>query len=130
MSLRATRWIWFLALFILLPLPWTGLGESLVPAIRYAMLAAAGLAVALAEGAQGPAPLIVGIFVLAAFLGTGVCALLARLAARLLSRLAPGLRATLTIGLIILGLLLALLSQPYRTPYGHAPRGGLLEIFS
>jgi hypothetical protein len=130
MSVRATRWLWFVALFALLPLPWMAMGVSVVPAVRYAMLATAGLAVALTEGAQGPAPIIVGMFVLAAVLATGACGLLALAVGRLLGRTSPRRRAALTLGFIVLALLAALLTQPYRTPYGHGPRGGLVEIFS
>ena len=130
LSLRVLGWIWFGAIFLLVPWPWIGLGYSFVPAVRYTMLAFAGLAVAVAEGAQGPAPIIIGLFCLAALLFTGLSWLLARIAIKLLERAAPRLRIGLTLSCIGLALLLALTTEPYQTPYGHAKRGGLIEILS
>lgn len=106
------------------------MGYSFVPAVRYTMLALAGLAVAAAEGAQGPAPMIIGVFCLASLLFTGLSWLLARIAIKLLQRAAPRLRIVVTLCCIGFALFLALTTKPYQTPYGHAKRGGLIEIFS
>ena len=130
MSLRALGWIWFAAIFLLVPWPWIGLGYSFVPAVRYVMLAMAGLAVAAAEGAQGPTPIIIGLLCLASLLFSGLSWLLARIAGDLLGRAAPRVRIGVTLLCIGLALVLALTTEPYQTPYGHSKRGGLIEILS
>ncbi|MCP3985518.1 MAG: hypothetical protein GY723_14100 [bacterium] len=130
MTPRMLTWIWFAAIFLLVPWPWIGMGYSLVPALRYGMLAGAGLAVAAAEGAQGPAPLIIGMFCLAFLLFTGLSWWLAGAVAKLLARTTPPRRMGLTLLCLVVALLIALTTQPYRTPYGHAERGGLIEILS
>ena len=130
MTPRMLTWIWFAAIFLLVPWPWIGLGTSLVPAVRYGMLAGAGLAVAAAEGAQGPAPLLIGTLCLAFVLFTSLSWWLARMIGMLLARSKPRARVALTLLCIVVALLIALTTQPYRTPYGHAERGGLIEILS
>ncbi|MBW2242955.1 MAG: hypothetical protein JRH01_13305 [Deltaproteobacteria bacterium] len=127
---RKLTWIWFAAIFLLVPWPWIGMGYSLVPALRYGMLASAGLAVAAAEGAQGPAPLIIGMFCFAFLLFTGLSWWIARMVGKLLGRAKPPIRIALTLLCVFVALLIALTTQPYRTPYGHAERGGLIEILS
>lgn len=130
MSRRGLRWVWFLGLFVLAPWPLSAIGDAYVPAIRYAMLATAGIAVAAAEGAQGPVPLIIGLMTVAAVGYTALCLALAGLIVRALERLGriPALGVTLLA--LCVALAVALVGTPYLTPFGHAPRGGLLEILS
>jgi len=127
---RTLRWIWFAALFLLAPWPLSGMGDAFVPAVRYAMLAAAGPAVAAAEGAQGPAPLIIGLMCVSALGYTALCFAIASLVARGLERIGRGPSALVTILVLAVALAVAVVGQPYLTPFGHAPRGGLLEILS
>ena len=130
MSRRGLRWIWFLGLFLLAPWPLSAIGDAYVPAVRYLMLASAGLAVAFAEGAQGPVPLIIGLMVVAALGYTALCVALAGLIVRALERLGQIPALGITLLALCVALAVALIGTPYLTPFGHAPRGGLLEIFS
>jgi hypothetical protein len=128
-SIRTARWLWFASFFLLLPFPML-VFDPFVPAVRYVILAAAALVVLLAEGGAGPVPGIVLLFSLHALVYTAVAWLLAWGVTRLFARVEP--RAAAPAGYLVLaaGLAVALLCEPYRTPFGRAATGGLLEILS
>lgn len=130
MSRRGLRWVWFLGLVLLAPWPLSAIGDAYVPAIRYLMLGAAGLAVALTEGAQGPVPMIIGLFVVAGLGYTALCLALAGLIVRALERLGTRPALGVTLLALVAALAVGLIGTPYLTPFGHAPRGGLIEILS
>lgn len=127
---RALRRLWFVGLWLLLPWPMGILDQALVPAARYALLAAAALAVLVVEGPGGPVVAIVALFVgwaAATALGTWA---VARATFWAMGRIAPRWRTALCLGALALGALAALWLAPYHTPFGRAPRGGLFEILS
>jgi len=130
MKPRALRRVWFLGLWLLRPWPLTVVGDAFVPSVRYALLACAGSAVAFTEGAAGPVGLIVALFVGVALVTALACWIIAWAIARGLARIPVALATKLTWGCLGLGLLVALVFEPYRTPFGRALTGGLLQVLS
>ena len=101
MSVRAVFWVLFVLLVFVLPLPLLGPFDALVPVVRFALLFGVSAAVAMAEGAAGPVPLILLLFGAHALFGLGVCAGIAWLASRGLSRLAPASRRVWVSALVV-----------------------------
>lgn len=130
MTPRMLRRIWFLGLWLLLPWPLSVIGHAFVPAVRYAILACAGSSVALTEGAAGPVGMIVALFVGVAILTTLACWVIAWSIAKLLARLPVTYASTITWACLGFGLFVALFFEPYRTPFGRALTGGLLQVLS
>jgi hypothetical protein len=130
MSERGLRRLWFLGLWLLMPWPLFIFADAFVPAVRYVLLGAAAAAIALFEGSSGPVGLIVTLFVGMGVATTGACWVLAFVAGRLLVRL-PG-RTSMALTGLVMGpsLLIALVFEPYRTPFGRALKGGLLQVLS
>jgi hypothetical protein len=129
-SVRAARGLLFVALALTLPLPMLGPFHAFVPAIRYAILAAATGAVALVEGAAGPVPAILALLAGHALAGLALAGLGAWLAARLLAPLSPRARGLAVLAACAGMLVFALAGEPYRTPFGRAPRAGLVGVLS
>ena len=127
MSARAIRFLLFGSLVLALPFPMLGPFEALVPPARYALLLGAASLVALAEGAAGPVPLILGL--LALNLGSSLAAawVLAWVGSRALGLLhPPGLRLGLAVATVVV-LLAATATVPvYETAFGRAPKATLL----
>ena len=130
MKPRMLRRAWFLGLWLLLPWPLSVIGDAFVPSVRYALLACAASSVALAEGAAGPVALIVALFVGIAILTTSACWVIAWAIAKLLARLPAAQASTITWACLGFGLIVALFFEPYRTPFGRALTGGLLQVLS
>ena len=130
MSERVLRRLWFAGFWFALPWPLLLFADAFVPAARYALLGAAAMAVAAVEGSSGPVALIVTLFLVMALATTAGCWVLAWLVARTLARLPRRTAAVLTLVLLGLGVLAALVFEPYRTPFGRALSGGLLEVLS
>lgn len=130
MSKKARRRLVFVGLFFLLPWPLTLTAGAFVPAIRYLILGMVAATVAVAEGAAGPVGPVVAVLLVWALVCSAGCWALAWLAASLLERMPPRLADALCVVALLVGLGIALLSDPYRTPYGRAATGGLLEILS
>ena len=129
MSLRAIRWLLFGALVLALPFPMLGPFEALVPPVRYAVLLGAASMVALAEGAAGPVPLILGL--LALNLGSSLAAawVVAWAASRVLGGVSsPALRAGLVVTAVCIGLSAAAFFSIYETTFGRAPTANLLGV--
>jgi hypothetical protein len=127
---RTLRRIWFLGLWLLLPWPIFVFGDAFVPAVRYALLGAVTLAIAVAEGAAGPVGLILVLFTLMTAGTTLACWLLAWVTAKLLGNLPAPAQRAITFGALAFALVCALLFEPYRTSFGRALTGGLLEVLS
>ena len=130
MSVRASRWLLFLVLVLAMPVPMWGPFGAFVPAVRYAILFAAGLAVAWAEGTAGPVPAILLLFAAHALVAAGLAGLVAWGGGRVLAPLAPRTRGFVVGGACAALLLLALFVDLYRTPFGRAPANNLLGILS
>ncbi|MDP6977731.1 MAG: hypothetical protein QF570_03900 [Myxococcota bacterium] len=130
MHRRRLRRLWFLALLFLCPWPLPLLHDAFVPAIRYWMLGSVAATLGLLEGAAGPVFQIVLLLLGWALITTAMCWLIAFLLARA-SGLIPDRTALLASYSAITGLLIwALTFEPYHTPFGHAVRGGLLQVLS
>ncbi len=130
MHQRRLRRLWFLALLFLFPWPLPLLHDAFVPAIRYWILGSVAATVGVLEGAAGPVGQIVALLLGWALITTAICWLMAFLLARL-GRLVPDRTALLASYSAITGLLAwALIFEPYYTPFGHAVRGGLLQVLS
>ena len=129
-SERATRRLWLIGLWLLLPWPVIVFGDVWVPAARYTALATAASAIAITQGAGGPVLGVTGLFVGWALATSLICWALAWGIARLLAML-PG-RAPLVTTVLVLagGLLWALLLDPYTMRFGNTPSGGLLDLLS
>jgi len=124
------RRIWFVGLWLLLPWPFALLGDGLVPAVRYAILAIAGASIAIVEGAAGPVGMIVALFAGLAIATALACWGIAWVVGKGLDRLPATQAAAITWVCLALGLAVALFGEPYRTPFGRAVTGGLLQVLS
>ncbi len=130
MHRRRIRRLGFFALVLLFPWPLPFLGGAFVPSIRFWILGGAAASVGLTEGASGAGLPLIGLLLGWASITTGFCWLAAFALARLADAL-PDRRALLvTYSAITCGLIWALLFQPYRTPFGRALHGGLLQVLS
>lgn len=130
MHRRRIRRLWFFALFFLLPWPLPVLGNAAVPSVRFWILGTVAASVGALEGAAGP---VQGIIFLMCGWGLVTGALCWGIAWGLerVFRALPDRTALLaTYSAITVGLAWALLFEPYRTPFGRALRGGLLQVLS
>jgi hypothetical protein len=130
MDARHLRWLWFVGIWLLFPWPLFILQEAWVPAVRYLLLGLVAATVAIVEGAAGPVGLLVTLF-LGWGIGTSLCSwLLAWAITKLLGQLSS--RVAVSLSLVALGtaLIWAITFEPYRTPFGRALRGGLLQVLS
>ncbi|MCP4036951.1 MAG: hypothetical protein GY944_27190 [bacterium] len=127
---RRLRRLCFVGIFFLVPWPLWVLQDAFVPAARYVLLGGVAATVALFEGAAGPVRQIVLLFLgwgaLTSALSWGLAWAFARLAGALPDRTA----LLTTYSLLTAGLVWALFFEPYRTPFGRAVRGGLLQVLS
>jgi hypothetical protein len=129
MSARAIRWLLFGALALALPFPMLGPFEAFVPAVRYAILLSAASAVAVAEGAAGPVPMILGLLALNVAASLAAAWVAAWIASRLLGAVgSPTLRRRAVLAAICAGLALASILPVYHTPFGRAPTASLLGV--
>ena len=130
MQLRSLRRLWFAGIWLLFPWPLLVYQDAFVPAARYLLLAAVAGIMASMEGSAGPVGLLVALFVGWA-IGTSLLSwLLAWLIAKVMARFPNRVANALTFGILSAGLLWALLFEPYRTPFGRALEGGLLQVLS
>lgn len=130
MSVRKARWVLFLVFVLTIPLPLLGPLSVFAPAARYVVLASVTAAVALAEGASGPVPMIFLLFALHAVIYLALEWLFAWWMARGLSRLSPmGQRYLVFVicGILLIG---SISLNLYRTPFGTLPSSNLLGLFS
>jgi len=130
MEFRTLRRVWFAGIWFLVPWPMLIMQDAFVPASRYAVLAGAATAIATMEGAAGPVAQLVGLFVGWAVGTSLLCWLLAWSLATVAARLPHRTARFLTLAILGTGLFYALVFEPYRTPFGRALRGGLLQVLS
>jgi len=130
MSVRATRWVWFLGVWLMAPWPMLLLADAWVPSVRYWLLTLVALAVAVVEGAAGPVPFIVLFFALHALATTAAAFGIGWAVARALAPFSPGTRRLATLLALVLALAAALGLDAYRTPFGTAPYSNLTGVLS
>jgi hypothetical protein len=127
---RTLRRLWFVGLWLMWPWPMFVFNDAMVPAVRYVLLAGVALTMAVTQGAAGPVVLIVVLFVVMAAGTTLACGLLAWGIERLLRNLPDAAQRTITFGAFAIALVWAIAFGPYRTPFGRALTGGLLDVLS
>jgi hypothetical protein len=125
---RAARRVLWLAACGLAPLPMLQFG-AWMPALVYAWLGGVCIALAWVEGWGGVVGLLIALFLAHALVYALGLWIAAALAARALARVSPRTRAALAWGALAAGLVLALATRPYVTPFGTAARGNLLAAF-
>lgn len=129
MSTGAIRWLLFGSLVLALPVPMLGPFEAVVPALRYAILLGAAAAVAVAEGAEGPVPLILGLLALNLLVSLAAAWIVAWAVSRALGALrSPVLRGGLAVGAVCVGLTIAASFPIYETAFGRTPTANLLGV--
>lgn len=127
MSSRAARRIVWLALLFLVPLPLLPmLGfVAWVPVARYVLLGGICLWMRLAEGPGGAVWQLTALFLGHAFVYALLLWALAWLGARGLARLPSAGRAALLAAGVVAGVLWAVATTPYVTPFGASARTNL-----
>jgi len=128
MSVLVARRLLWLGLLLALPLPMVALDAALVPVARFLLLGGVCVAVMLVEDAGGVVGLLALVFLAHACVYAGLLWLLAFAISRGLRGLTPRRRAALTLAALALGLVAVTATRPYRTPFGRAPRGNLVEV--
>ena len=130
MSLRQSRWILWLAMALVVPVPVLALGPGSVPALRLLELAAISSAVMVVESSRGAVLLITLVLALQAVLWMGLFWGVAWLASRVLGRLSPRMVAGVTLGLVVAAVAVATSTDLYHTPFRAASaRGDLLDVY-
>ena len=130
MSLRATFWVLAALFFFVLPLPMLGPFDALIPAARYVLLGGAAGLIAALEGAAGPVPAIVALFLGHALAYTLLCGGLAWGAMRMLAPLGAEARRIAVWAVLALALAIALGFNLYATPFGSRPAANLWSVLS
>ncbi len=130
MSVRAARWVLWISLVLMLPVPIVLLGPGLVPAARLLMLGGISLAVALFENARGAVGMLTTILLAQGLLYMALLWLVAHLASRVLGRFSAKTVARVTLALVAVGLLLSSAFEVYRGPYrAQSARANLLHVY-
>jgi hypothetical protein len=129
-SVRAARRLLFVVFALTVPVPLLGPFEAFAPPVRYVVLAAATAAFVVTEGAAGPVPGILALFVIHAVAYLALAWLAAWAAARLLAGRSPRTRRIAVWTLCAALLLGALAVDAYRMPFGRSPRSNLLGLLS
>lgn len=128
MSVLTSRRLLWVGLLLTLPLPMLVLDDGLVPVVRFLLLGGACVAVMLVEDAGGVVGFLALVFLVHAVVYAGLLWLLAFAISRGLGRLPPRRLAAVTLAALVLAFVAATATQPYRTPFGRAARGGLVEV--
>jgi hypothetical protein len=129
-SARRAAW-WLFAVFALtVPFPAFGPLGEFAPAVRHLVIFTATAAVAATEGVAGPVPGLLALFLVESVVTLAASGLAAWLAARLLAGRSPAVRRAVVIAVGVALLALSLAFPIYRTPFGRAPTGNLLGLFS
>jgi hypothetical protein len=101
-----------------------------VPSARYAILTGVSSLTALVEGGAGPIGLLIVLFAVWSGVTTALCWTMAWGVGRVLTPTTPTLRARITWVCLGTALVVAIVFQPYTTPFGRAAVGGLLDVLS
>lgn len=126
--IRTTRRVLWIAGLLLVPLPMLKFG-ALIPVSRYLLLGGVTGGLILAEG-PGRIPDFMLLAMLAhAFVYAGLLWCVAWLLARVLHRAAPARALRVALALVAAGVLAALLTEPYVTPFAaHDARASLSTV--
>ena len=128
MSVLTSRRLLWLGLLLMLPMPMLVLDNGLVPVVRFLLLGGVCVAVMLVEDAAGVVGFLALVFLAHAIVYAGLLWLLAFAISQGLARLPPRRLAALTLAALALALLTATATRPYRTPFGRAADGNLVEV--
>ncbi len=118
MSVRATKWILWLALILTLPVPYFMIESGRVPTVRLFLFALLTSAAALAEPDYA-SRFVAALFVLQAGLYVVLCYALARWVARLVHQRTPAAYHALIVTAVVAGLLAAAMFDIYRAPLSN-----------
>jgi len=128
MSLRASRWLLFLALALTLPLPFFLAGLAIAPLARLLFLESILLAIVASDGIAGTAGIFAGFLAVEGVVLAALVWGLAWGAARALAPARPATRAA-CVALAAVSLLGLSLLEIYRTPLSSSgPTSNLLGI--
>lgn len=129
MTPRATRRMLWLAALLLVPLPMLQFG-ALVPVVRYLLLAGVTLGLIVAEGGGEIPYLFLALMLGHALVYAVLLWVVSWLIARGLWALSPARAGRAAIALAAVGLLVALVTRPYVTPYSSVSlHSNLLVVF-
>jgi hypothetical protein len=128
MSVLTSRRLLWIGLMLALPLPMLALEDALVPVARFLLLGGVCIAVMLVEDAGGVVGLLALLFLAHAVVYAGLLWLLAFAISRGLGRLPPRRLGAITLATLVLAFLAATATRPYRTPFGRASHGSLIEV--
>jgi len=123
---RAWRWVLFVALVVLLPVPML-LFDGRVPTANLYLMSAVCAAVWAHEGAAGPVRTVTLLLAAHAVLYTIALWGMAWVTDRGLARLSPRARRVCVLVPVAVATAVALTTAVYVTPFGRAPRATLLE---
>lgn len=125
---RTVRRILWLGALVLVPLPMVQFG-AWIPVTRYLLLAGVTGGLILAEGAGRIPNAMLLVMLGHALVYAGLLWLLAWAVARCLQLAVPSRARAVAVALVAAGVLLALVTQPYVTPFAaEAPRASLLTV--
>ena len=131
MTQRRARWVLFLGIVLLVPWPMHVMEPVFAPTAHYLLLAGAVAAVVGVEGGGGPVPLLLAMFAGYALFYLALSWVVAWAVTRLvLARSSPTTRGRLVLGVLCIGLIVAVVTRGYQTPFSRLPRANLFEALS
>lgn len=117
MSIRAARWILWLTLMIILPLPFFLAETGLAPPARVFMLGLVSLAVMVVEGPSGVVRMAATLLIAQAAAYAGLLWIIATVAVRALRRLSPTTIRRVTLTAVVVAGVCAATFKVYRDPF-------------
>lgn len=130
MEVSTARYLLFATFVMTVPLPLLGPFDLFAPTFRYLLLSAITGSVAWVEGASGPVPLILALFVGNSLVYLLLNGFLAWLLARWLGRYSRAARTRIVVSACGALLVLSISLDLYRTPFGTLPRSNLMGLLS
>ncbi len=130
MSRRAQKWILWLALFGLMPVPFVLAGTAFAPPLRILFLATLLGGVAVADGAQGPMLIFLGLLFGEVVIFGTLSYLAAGLVLRVFGKLAPQRFVAPLVAVTIASLLGLSFLDIYHTPHSSSgPYSNIAGLF-
>ena len=130
MSPRAQKWTLWLAFFGLVPVPFMLAATGFAPPLRILFLASVTGAVAIADGAEGPMRIFLGVLFGQVIIWTTLSYFAARLVLKIFTRLAPARFVTPLVAVTVLSLLCMSSFDVYYTPHSSSgPYANLAGLF-
>ena len=130
MSVRASRWILWISLVLMVPVPVLVVGPALVPTARVLMLGTISLSILLLENARGAVGLLTLFLFVQALLYMGLLWLGAYLISRVFARFSRRTLAATTLLLIATGLFITSAFDVYHDAFRvHSAHANLLHVF-